>query len=379
MILFSRIMKFSWLVCAFSVLSSVLFTSSASAIIDFYNSRDFNNFTYSSSGTTSVVLRQTNFLQVTLSSGSNVQVYNPTFSFPGLNVDNGTQFKFDISGFSTSNVSLLCPTSTLSYVVDNCDFNTSRSFNVSNASFNSSVGLIRADFSQYSTSSLHIEGHYNGSSSLTWISSVAFSGSFLVNNNNSSNTVLFFSPISFYRDKTDNSIQSALGAQTDAINNGFNQQHKDNQVQLDESKKQTEEQKKQTAVMEQTKDFVTDTKQPDAGDIANADSIPSVGLLPSGPIDSLLLLPLNIMNSITSSLGGTCSPIVAPLPFSNGQKLTFPCFGDTLYKGDFAILATLVGSVASALILYGYFKHLYKKVDRATSLESNDEDEWCIL
>lgn len=367
-----RTMRFLCVAFASFVLSSVLFTSSASAITDFYSSRDFNNFTYSSSGTTSVVLRQTNFLQVTLSSGSNVQVYNPIFSFPGLNVDNDTQFKFDISGFATSNVSLMCPTSSSSYIVDKCDSNSSRSFNVSNASFNSSVGLVRADFSQYSTSSLHIEGHFKGSTSLTWISSVSFAGSFLVNNNSSSNTVLFFSPISFYRDRTDNSIQNAINGQTDAINNGFNQQHQDNQAQLEESKKQTE-------AMEQTKDFVTDTNQPNAGDIANSDSIPSVGLLPAGPIDSLLLLPLNIMNSITSSLGGSCSPIVAPLPFSNGQKLTFPCFGDTIYKGDFSIMATLVGSVASAFILYGYFKHLYKKVDRATSLESNDEDEWGIL
>lgn len=147
----------------------------------------------------------------------------------------------------------------------------------------------------------------------------------------------------------------------------------------EENAKQLAESQKQTEIMSKTSDFVTDTSTPDASDIANADTLPSVGLLPAGPIDSLLLLPLNIMNSITSSLGGTCSPVIAPLPFSSGQNITFPCFGDTIYKGDFSILANLIGPVGAAFILYSYFKHLYKKVDRATSLETSDEDEWGIL
>lgn len=142
---------------------------------------------------------------------------------------------------------------------------------------------------------------------------------------------------------------------------------------------QLEEGKKQTSIIEETKDFVTSTDTPDASDIANADSLPSVGLLPAGPLDSLLLLPLNVMNSIFSSLGGDCTPVIAPVPWSGGQNISFPCFSDTIYTGDFVLVGTLVGSVGSALILFYYFKHLYKKVDRATSLETTDEDEWGIL
>lgn len=152
---------------------------------------------------------------------------------------------------------------------------------------------------------------------------------------------------------------------------GNDQAHKDSQAQLEESKKQT-------SVMEETKDFITDDSTPNASDIANSDTLPSVGLLPAGPLDSLLLLPLNIMNSIFSSLGGSCSPVVAPLPYVD-QDVTFPCFGDTIYRGEFAPLGVLIGSVGSALILFYYFKRLYKKVDRATSLEITDEDEWGIL
>lgn len=161
------------------------------------------------------------------------------------------------------------------------------------------------------------------------------------------------------------------GGPTAAIEAQTKQQHEDAQAALNESKKQTD-------IAEEQKNFVTSTDTPEASDIANSDSLPSVGLLPSGPLDSLLLLPLNIMNSIFSSLGGSCSPVVAPLPYVD-QDVTFPCFGDTIYKGSFAPLNILIGSVGSALILFYYFKHLYKKVDRATSLETTDDDEWGIL
>lgn len=158
-----------------------------------------------------------------------------------------------------------------------------------------------------------------------------------------------------------------------AINNQTETQHQDAQAQLEESQKQTQ-------AMEDTKDYITSDERPEASDIANSDSLPSVGLLPAGPLDSLLLLPVNILNSIVSSFGGNCSPVVAPIPFvGDGEEVTFPCFGDTIYKGSFSVLATLFGSVASGFILYSYFKHLYKKVDRAVSLETTDEDEWGIL
>lgn len=188
-------------------------------------------------------------------------------------------------------------------------------------------------------------------------------------------------------------MQSYQQATTNAVNSLKESQHADNQAILQQQQQQTQAVREQTeavkdqteAVKEQTEavnkgvDFITDDTQPSASDIASSDSIPSVGLLPAGPLDSILLLPLNLMNSILSSLGGNCSPVVAPVPFLEGKNLTLPCFGDTLYSGDFAPLEALFGLPASAVILYYYFKHLYKKVDRAISLETNDEDEWGVL
>lgn len=156
-----------------------------------------------------------------------------------------------------------------------------------------------------------------------------------------------------------------------AISSASSLAHQDSQAQLDESKKQTQ-------VMEETKDFVTDTNTPSSDDIVNDSSMPSVGLLPAGPLDSILTLPLNIANSILSSLGGSCTPIVAPLPYVN-QNLTFPCLGETIYQGDFAGLEALIGAPATAVILFYYFKHLYKKVNRAVTLETTVDDEWGVL
>lgn len=128
----------------------------------------------------------------------------------------------------------------------------------------------------------------------------------------------------------------------------------------------------------ETKDFVTDTSVPTSDSIASSESVPGVGLLPAGPLDNLLLLPLNIMNMLVSSLGGTCSPITADIPYF-GNKLQLMCMTDIFYTGSLAPLGTLIGVIGGAVILLYYFKHLYKKVERAMSLETTDEDEWGII
>lgn len=242
---------------------------------------------------------------------------------------------------------------------------------------------ITFNFTGQSSSMLVASGNFMCSFNLSGdglIFQVGGSHSSSVNNGYTSGSNYYPSElvVSFYRDSTDaiNNVNNTLnqgfsGISTD-ISNFQNQAHQDSAAQLEESKKHT-------AALEATQDFVTDTSAPSADDIATSDSIPSVGLLPSGPLDSILLLPVNILNSIIQSFGGSCSPVVAPLPFVGDQNLTFPCFSDTFYTGSFAPLSTAVGGVASAFILYGYFKHLYKKVDRAISLETTDEDEWGIL
>lgn len=271
-----------------------------------------------------------------------------------VSVDTNTRFTFSYSLYSVSAPS--CPTGYTSWfssappsVVDSCT--------VSSAT----PSVVPSGSSFVSTSpnyTVVVEGHFLVNSS---IDHIFLSGTLAYFSNKLFNVIISTSRVSFYK----------INDVASAVDNAANQAHSDAEAQL-------AEQQKANQIAEEQKNFVTDTSTPEAGDIANSDSLPSVGLLPPGPLDSILLLPVNILNSIIQSFGGNCSPVVAPLPFV-GENLTFPCFSDTFYTGSMAPLATLLGGVASAFILYKYFKHLYKKVDRAVSLETTDEDEWGIL
>ena len=99
-------------------------------------------------------------------------------------------------------------------------------------------------------------------------------------------------------------------------------------------------------------------------------------LLPSGPIDSLLSIPINFLNRSINALNGTCSPFKTKYVFN--QELEIPCFGE-YYESFPAASKILLDTIPSAILLVAYFKHLYKKVDRATSLQANSDDDWGVL
>ncbi len=289
-----------------------------------------------------------------------------TMSYSGLPV----QYDRDVCGTGTIRIGVdsnFWSTNASNLVITNCSTKYSKGYAPSGGSY--TIGkMISFDFSADIPSRSGLQNF-----SVQYYSS---NGDNLIYQWENTSSIYFFgksgvySPyflVSFGASRADLIAQEQLQAtksQTDAINKQTEQQHQDSQALLEEQQKQT--------------DFITSTDSPDADSIANSSSLPSVGLLPSGPLDSLLLLPVNIMNSILSSLGGSCSPVTAKLPFVN-QNISFPCFGDTIYKGKFEPLVNIIGIVPSAFLLFGYFKFLYKKVDRAVSLESTDEDEWGVL
>lgn len=102
------------------------------------------------------------------------------------------------------------------------------------------------------------------------------------------------------------------------------------------------------------------------------------GLLPPGPVDSLLNIPAQFLSIVTSSLSGSCKPLSGTWVYD--QPLTFPCFDQIIWK-DFKdkTLLNFLELIPCGFILIVYFKHLYKKVERATSLESNSDDEWGVI
>lgn len=129
----------------------------------------------------------------------------------------------------------------------------------------------------------------------------------------------------------------------------------------------------QTQVQQQTYDYLTDNTPPSV----DTDDIGSVGgLLPPGPVDSLLNIPVKYLNKTISSLGGTCSPFTFNFVFD--EDITLPCFG-TFYDEFPVSVKIFTEYIPAGFILILYFKHLYKKVDRATSLKTSSDDEWGVI
>ena len=123
-------------------------------------------------------------------------------------------------------------------------------------------------------------------------------------------------------------------------------------------------------------DFIQDDTEASTSDI-DMDSLGTVsGLLPAGPVDSLLNIPFTFLSVLTSSMSGTCVPITGTFVFDS--TLSIPCF-DSFYDEVPDYLMNFINLIPAGFILILYFKHLYKKVDRAVSLQSTADDEWGVI
>ena len=123
-----------------------------------------------------------------------------------------------------------------------------------------------------------------------------------------------------------------------------------------------------------TNDFLTDDTPPES-DISSLGNVQ--GLLPPGPVDSLLNIPFKFLSVIVSSLGDVCTPLSMNWVFD--KTLTLPCFSDSFYNNVPSGLMIFINLIPSGFILIFYLKHLYKKVNRAVSFETTADDEWGVL
>lgn len=98
-------------------------------------------------------------------------------------------------------------------------------------------------------------------------------------------------------------------------------------------------------------------------------------IIPSGPIDSVLVIPVNFLRKSINALNGSCSPLKATFVFD--QELELPCFD--LYSSFPPFLMIFIDTIPCAFISVKYLKHLTKQVDRVTNLETNSDDEWGVL
>ena len=94
----------------------------------------------------------------------------------------------------------------------------------------------------------------------------------------------------------------------------------------------------------------------------------TAGWLPAGPVDSILTLPLSLMNSLTTSFNGQSRPLNIDVPYINRQ-VEIPCLS-TIFNQIEGLpnFWSWVGAIAGCLILYKYLLNLYAWVDNVLML-----------
>lgn len=118
----------------------------------------------------------------------------------------------------------------------------------------------------------------------------------------------------------------------------------------------------------QLNNFLNDGSLPDVSGTLNPNNI-----VPSGPVDAILLLPLNLLNSLTSTLSSkTCHAITVPIPFVN-SNVTLPCL-NTIYSQieGLNVFLNSMSIIISGFLLYYYFINLYKWIDDTLTFRENN-------
>lgn len=122
---------------------------------------------------------------------------------------------------------------------------------------------------------------------------------------------------------------------------------------------------------------LTDSSPTDLSGLGN-----SAGWLPAGPVDSILTLPLTMLNSLVTNLtDNTCQTVYIELPFVN-ENIILPCVKSLYDKmGVTGTLFTSAGLIASAFILFNYLLNLYQWVDSTLTMRENTmpgyfDDNW---
>lgn len=131
--------------------------------------------------------------------------------------------------------------------------------------------------------------------------------------------------------------------------------------------KQTEQQNKNH---KETMDYMKDESDIDTSKVDNL-----VGYLPAGPLDSIINLPLSLLNAISSNLGKTCVAPTFKVPFVN-ENFTLPCVSTLYEKMGATTLLNSLGGIAAAVMLYKYFVYLYNWIDSVLSLKGNKLKGW---
>lgn len=130
--------------------------------------------------------------------------------------------------------------------------------------------------------------------------------------------------------------------------------------------KNTEEQK-------ETNDYLKDETAPDLSAFNNY-----AGWLPPGPLDSVINIPLTLLNSLSTLFStGQCQSIMLPLPYLN-KNLELPCLS-SIYN-QISGLNVAINALFLPLVGYFMFKYLsnlYVWIDNTLKMrDSNYMSDW---
>lgn len=128
----------------------------------------------------------------------------------------------------------------------------------------------------------------------------------------------------------------------------------------------TKEQEKTNKKLDNINSSLTDSSPISLDKLNN-----TTGWLPAGPVDSILNLPLSLLNNLSTNLNKQCTPISLNIPFlDKNNTLVLPCLANTLSENveDFDTFYSWLGLVVSCLLLYRYLMSLYVWVDNVLML-----------
>lgn len=100
-------------------------------------------------------------------------------------------------------------------------------------------------------------------------------------------------------------------------------------------------------------------------------------LLPAGPVDSILTLPLLMLNTISTNLSGSCSPVNITLPYVN-RDIQLNCVNDFYTNIGLGNFLSFVGLVVSVIMLINYFVFLYNWLDHVFTLSHMNVEIWGV-
>lgn len=148
----------------------------------------------------------------------------------------------------------------------------------------------------------------------------------------------------------------------------FNKKQEETNKKLDDINKNQQDTNKK---LDDVKGAITSEDSPNLDGLSN-----SAGWLPDGPLDSILNLPLSLLENLSTNLSKTCQSVTLPLPYVD-STIELPCVSKIYSKIEgLDTWLNTIGIIASAFILFSYLIFIEKWADATLTLRENTQQDW---